>query len=159
MAEEITERFDGDSRKAMDFLAAALTTWGFRIEEITDSTLHAVGTGVFAKQNSMIGVSKLEIAASGGSLLATAELNGTKAMFRLIVLTMLAGMAVMEIIFLFVPMRGQHGQLAGRWVAFIPLAVFSPWAILIPLMYRFLRNRARRCIQTLLHCAAVTAAR
>jgi hypothetical protein len=154
---EITEPFRGDSRRAMDFVMAALTAAGFRIEKSNDTTLSATAPMMMStRQNPLLGASRLEIAISGGSLTARADLTGARRLFQILGVMMVAMMAIGETAtILLVSLHKYHGRTPGRLVEFIPLMALSPWPILLPLMYQFTKRNARRAVQTLLHNAAM----
>jgi hypothetical protein len=156
MTHEISEPFHGDASRAMQFAAASLTAAGFRIDEVTDTALRATGRMMCnSKENPLVGVSNLEIVAGGGTLRGRAELNSLKKFFFLMVFVLLGVLAVVEIIFLLVPMHDNSGHLTGHWMMLVPLLAMSPWVVLLPLIYVFMLKRVKRAAETLLHNCAV----
>jgi hypothetical protein len=154
MTYETTEAYRGDPRRALDFLAGILTAYGYRIEELTDSTLRAAAATMFSngRRYPLLGAANIEFTASGGLLRARADVTGGKKLFLAMGLGMLFPMAFLEWIFL----AGRlHDQPAGQWVAVVPALVVCPWLVLLPLIYRYSQGRARRGIQLLLHNAAM----
>jgi len=154
---EATENFRGDARRVMDCLATSLTAAAFRIESAGESTLLAIAPRMYnTRQNPLLGASRIELRVAGSSLSARAELGGVAWLMRLVGI-ILIGVAMLELPLAFL--------LPGWGKITIPLRLLImegpllPWIVLLPLMGGWMRGRARKAVDALLHNATIMASR
>ncbi len=146
-----SEPLNGDGKRALDFVATALSAAGFRIDQRTDHTLQASGPGMYnTKQSPLLAIGRLELSLRGGQLIAEAELSGASRMFRILG-GVIALLAVVGCVVMFVALPARERSPAH----FAPFLALAPWAILLPAMSRWSKERGRRAVDNLLHNAVV----
>lgn len=148
--------FEGDTAKALDLAAAALTSIGFRMIARDGSSLEMTGPSTTStRQSPLTGASRIQATHSGGELSIEAELGGVQRISRFVTFFPL-GLCVAMGVGFFVLFSLIFDD--RKWE--IPvLAIMGGnallWLFLGPLIARHMRTRTCRGIDALLENMAV----
>jgi hypothetical protein len=148
--------FDGNTAKAFDLAAVALTALGFRIVARDESTFDAAGPGLgSSRQSALLGASRIQVTRRSTELALEAELGGVQRLARFVTLFPL-GLCLFLCVLFFVVFSLVLDNF--RWV--IPVVALTGgnallWLFLGPLMSRQFRARTCQGIDALLNNMAV----
>jgi hypothetical protein len=148
--------FEGDTAKAFDLAAAALTSLGFRTIARDGSSLEMVGPPMTSnRQSALIGASRISVVHGADELSIEAELGGVQRMSRFVTYFP-AGLclflcATFYVVFgLVLDHRGWEIPVLAATGGNVML-----WLILAPLITRHMRGRTCRGIDALLENMAI----
>lgn len=153
MIHECSEPFKGNTPKAIEFIGAALTGAGFRIESRGEGNLRAEGprwSAANVKSNPLGGVSRIEISASGASLIAKADSRPLEKICKIAMLAISLSLAAMTV--LAFAMRGPMPFVVRLGITDGPVLT---GLIVVPFARSTANWRIREGLQTLLHNAAM----
>jgi hypothetical protein len=147
--------FEGDTAKAFDLAAAALTSLGFRIVARDSSSLDLMGPGMTnTRQSPLLGASRIRVSRSAHELWLKAELGGAERMKRFLTLFPV-GLSLFLCVLFFVLFSFVFDHRA--WV--VPVVAVTGanallWLLLAPLLARQVHARTCRGLDALLNNTA-----
>jgi hypothetical protein len=146
-----TISFDGNTAKAFDLAAAALTSIGFRLTSRDGSSLEMIGPGMTStRQSTLLGASRIQVIRGGHELSVEAELGGVKRMTRFVTLFPI-GLSLFLGVLFFVVFSFVFDHRA--WL--VPVVAVTGanallWLFLAPVLARHVHTRTCRGIDALL---------
>lgn len=149
--------FEGDTAKAFDLAASALTGLGFRISSRDASSLELAGPGMTGtRQSALLGATRLQIARGAHDLSIQAELGGVRTMTRFVTLFPLA-LSLSLCLILGALFSAAFDHRGWVWPVLGGTGANAlVWLFLGPWMARHIRNRTCRAIDALLDSMATT---
>ncbi|MHC4498449.1 MAG: hypothetical protein ACYS21_04975 [Planctomycetota bacterium] len=137
-----------DSEKAVGAAANVFIQHSFRITQKSQTAVELTGPGMISsRQDPLVGISKIHISQSSGSLSVEAQFDSIRKLIKYIAV-FIVGMAVFFIV-LFGVLFTRQGQPIGR-IVLISLAPLAPWPVLLPLIMMWLKSRTTRALDVLL---------
>lgn len=142
--------FDGDPERVLRSLVLTFSHLGFRVERKEASRVELVGVGMHnSRESPLVGISRLHVAAEGGTLRVSAEFGAVRRLLRFTT-WFIVGLAVFLLVLFGFLFRNRDNF--SLWLVVLP---FAPWPLLIPVLSRILVARTRRALDNLIHNAAV----
>jgi len=137
-----------DSEKAVDAAVSVFIQHGFQIIQKSETAVELTGPGMISsRQNPLVGISRIRIFQSRGSLSVEAEFESIRKLIKYIAV-FIVGMGVFFVI-LFGILFTRQGQPMSR-IVLISLAPLAPWPILLPVIIIWLKSRTSRALDVLL---------
>jgi hypothetical protein len=137
-----------DSEKAVSAAANVLIQQGFQIVEKSDTAVELTGPGMISsRQNPLVGISKIRISQSSGSLSVEAQFDSIRRLIKYLAV-FIVGMGIFFLV-LFAILFTRQGQPVSI-VVLISLAPLAPWPVLLPLITIWLKSRTSRAMDVLL---------
>ena len=143
--------FAGDERKALEAARAALMQGGFRVSSIENGAFQAECSGLFdTRRNPLLAASTIVVAVRDGELALGAELEGVRKLKKFLTL-FIGGMALLFLVGFgaFLLPQVLQGKEHPAMLA-LPLAPFTPWPVLGPVLVMATRIRAVKALDTLM---------
>ncbi len=145
---EKAEPFSGNMEKALETAKNVFIQHNFQIVRDSDSEVELTGPGMLSsRQNPLVGISRVCIRGTSGNISIEAEFGGIRKLTKYLVL-FIVGMAIFFLVFFGIILPKQ-GQPADK-IILISLAPFIPWPVIIPLMYKWMKYRTSKVLDTLL---------
>src|SRR5262249_35912414 len=147
-----TVAFEGDTAKAYDLAAVALTAIGFRIAARDGSSLDMIGPGLNStRQSALLGATRIQVTPSAHELSVDAALGGAERLARFVTLFPVGlSLFLCAVFFIVFSLVFDHRS----WVVPV-LAVTGAnallWLFLAPMLARSIRARTCRAIDALLN--------
>ena len=146
--------FTGDARRAFDTALQTLQPLGFEIVEQNSFRLVVTGPGFNnTRQNALLGISRAEFNAEHSRLAVKADLGGLDR-FQKIMLTLMIGAGALDALLLIALWYFLEELHAQTWFLAIPVLVFIPWIFIAPLITRWILERTKDALATLLNAMA-----
>lgn len=137
-----------DSRKSIDTAKTIFMQNGFAVTKKGDGEYEFSGPGMSStKENPLTGVSKAHMRQTGHQLKLEAELGSVRGMQWFIWIFPFALGGILFLLF----NVARRGESPINWAS---LWAVSPWAILSPLMSRWMKRRTVRALDVLIENAA-----
>ena len=149
--------FEGDTAKAFDLAAAALTSLGFRMIARDGSSLEMVGPPMTStRQSALVGASHIWVARDLDELSIEAELGGVRRMSRFVIYFPV-GLSLLLCALFYVLFGLGLDNRAGESPVLAAIGGNAVlWLFLGPLIARHIHARTRRGIDALLENMVVT---
>jgi hypothetical protein len=147
-----TISFEGNTAKAFDLAAAALTSLGFRMTARDNASLEMIGPGMTStRQSALMGASRIQIIRGAHELSIEADLGGVKGMTRFVTffpigLCLFLGVLLSVVFSILFDHRA--------WVLPVVVATGANallWLILAPMLARHIHARTCRGLDALLN--------
>jgi hypothetical protein len=149
--------FEGDTAKALDLGAAALTSIGFRMIARDGSSLEMVGPSMTStRQSALVGASRIWIIRGVDQLSIEAELGGVRRMSRFVTFFPVSLSVILCVVFYVVFSLVFDNRAWEIPVLVVTGANVVLWLFLAPVLARYVQARTCRGIDTLLENMAVT---
>jgi len=147
--------FSGESSRAFNIALQTLLPLGFLVESKGSDRLAVTGPGFNStRQNALLGISRAEFIAERSSLRVRAELGGVDRMLRFMVI-LLVGLGIFDAL-LFTTLWYFLDELRTHiWFLAIPALTLVPWIFIAPFMARWIGNRTKDALNTLLQNMAM----
>ena len=145
---EKTEPFSGNVGKVLEVAKNVFIQHNFQIVRDSDTEVEFTGPGMLSsRQNPIVGISRICIRGTSGNLSIEAEFEGIRKLTKYLVF-FIVGMAIFFVVF-FGIIFPKQGQPADK-IILISLAPFTPWPVIIPLMYKWMKSRTSKALDRLL---------
>jgi len=144
---EKTEPFSGNMEKVLEVAKNVFIQHNFQIVRDSVTEVEFTGPGMLSsRQNPIVGISRIRIRATRGTLSIEAEFEGIRKLTKYLVFFIVA-MAIFFVVF-FGIMFSRQGQPLNKTII-ISLATFVPWPVIIPVMYVWMKSRASEALDRL----------
>jgi hypothetical protein len=145
---ERTEPFSGNVEKVLEVAKNVFIQHNFQIVRDSDKEVEFTGPGMLSsRQNPIVGISRICIRGSRGNLSIEAEFEGIRKLTKYLAYFIVA-MAIFFVVF-FGILFSKQGQSVYK-IILISLAPFTPWPVIIPLMYIWMKWRTAKALDRLL---------